>query len=292
MDVFLFSVRLLCPSTIFAELPKDKDGSLFNFMVQYRRDEIGLVSLERLPLRSLHPTGMSINCVGSTHVLVAGFEKTDLDIVLLLWDVQYGVLLAERRLPKPNAFSTVSQDRLQLQLSPCDSAQSLITVFSTKAHSRRDVPTSGLKAVVMVIPHIIPIASSLANAIGRATAGEKWLVSSPLPDSSGSKSYEDGREAMLAGVVEAIENGQAGVADKVFFEWETEQRTLVKAIAKEEMKRQLAALVPKRAVNGTKGKGGAIDPDDRKGAHPDPKVRISHVGFVTNLRKVLAHSSL
>jgi hypothetical protein len=293
MDVFLYLVRFLCTSAgAFSKVPKDKDGSLFNFMIESRRDGVELVSLEQLSLQGLHLTGASINCIGSTHVLVAGFDKTDLGIVLLLWDVQYGVLFAERKIPKPNAFSTIPQDRLQLQLSPCDSAQSLMTIFTTKTHGRRDTSASGLKALIMVIPHTIPITSSLANAIGRASAGEKWLVSSPLHPSSRSKSHEDGREAMLTGVEDAIQNGKADVADKIFFEWETEQRALVKAIAKEEVKRQLAASGPKKAVNGTAGKGATGDYDVIKDSHPDPKVRINHVSSVADLSKasLIRHS--
>jgi len=252
-------------------------------MLEARRNEVSLVGLENLRLQGVEPTGTSINCVGSTHVLVAASTKVDLDIVLLLWDVRYGVLLAEKRVPRPNAVSTIQLDLLRLQISPCNSAQSLLIIFAARP-SRHDASTSGLKVVTMVIPHTIPNASTLANAIGRANAGERWIVSadhSPEP-----KSYEDGREDMLSSVMEAIKNGQLEMADKIFFEWESEQRALVKALVKEQVNRQLAALAPKRVVN---GKGDEADLNDPKDAHPDQKGHFQYVSCVNNVFETPIH---
>lgn len=229
---------------------------------------------------------MSISCLGSTHVLVVGFDKVNADIVLLIWDVQYGVLLAEKKILKPNAFSVISPDLLQLSLTSCDTTQTLLSISSTKSGSKKNASAIGLKAIVMIIPHSIPASSSLAGALGRATSSEKWLAPVPLDTASGSNSRDDGREAMLASVTDAIESGQADVADRIFFEWEAEQRALVKALAKEEAKRQMAALAPKKAVN---GHAGASDSDE---AHHDPKISVKHVGSFWSIHPSPTHYPL
>ncbi|KIM29641.1 hypothetical protein M408DRAFT_22959 [Serendipita vermifera MAFF 305830] len=249
----------------------DSNGSIFSFMIEPQNNGIALSSLETLALRGITTSSMSLCCLESTHVLVTGVEVVNSDIVVLLWDVQFGVLLAEKKIVRPPLLSAIPANRLQLSMTFCDGNQTLLNVSSAKPSNKKEASTSGPKAITMIIPHSIQVGSSLASAIGRAKASENWLRPVNIHSTSGSTPHKDGREVMLESVTNAIESGQPEVADKLFFEWEAEQKAVVKALAKEEAKRQMAALAPKRAINGHAGGSESED------GPPDTKITVRHV---------------
>jgi hypothetical protein len=128
----------------------------------------------------------------------------------------------------------------------------------------------------MILPHTVPPTSSLANAIGKASSAEAWLKSSDA-QALEVNGIEEDRKDVLQRMAEAFQNGTAEDSDRVFFEWLDEQRSIAKAAAKEEAKRQLAALHGSaKQMNGKPNKDESSDSDGKITRH-DNRTRIKHV---------------
>jgi hypothetical protein len=236
--------------------------------------------MEKLQLQNLEISSTTLLCLGSTHVLVIGVTKSDSDIAMLLWDIKYSVILTQRRITIPNNLSSVSPKQVLLQAIPCNESQSILLVYSSTSRAQSKSSTTGLKSVVMILPHTVPPTSSLANAIGKASNAEAWLKSSDAQALEVNGIDEDRRD-ILQRMSEAFQNGTAEDSDRVFFEWLDEQRSIAKAAAKEEAKRQLAVLHgSKKQMNGKPSKDESSDSEDGKVTRHESHARIKHVSRI------------
>ena len=170
--------------------------------------------------------------LGSSHVLLAGVSSPpSSEIVLLLWDLQYSVLLASRTLPIPSTISRSKKQGLWLQLSGSSTSQQALLVLSSTpasvvvngdAGSHAAPDDSAQRSTVFVVPMTVPSSSSVANALGRASAGEKWLASTASPGVQTSVA-EFGLDAsqtrLLKQMKTAMEQKRPEAADDVFFAW-------------------------------------------------------------------------
>lgn len=155
--------------------------------------------------------------LGSSFVLVAGETDSDApEIALLLWDIQYGVLLHQQMLQIPSPVDVDDNSNspfVPLQLVPGTSTQALLLISpsffpkGTPSHSK-------LRFSVLVVPYSVPPVSTIASALGKASTGLRWLVPAKSHRESDSKV-----EAMLQGVQNAIEEEKPEAADSVFFAW-------------------------------------------------------------------------
>lgn len=162
---------------------------------------------------------VSILGLNSSYVLLAGVTKdSNAEIALLLWDIQYGVLLHSHSLPIP---STLDGDSLSFsaKLVQGSSTQALLLLSPVAPKTKH----TQLRTTVLVAPFSVPETSRLANALGRAKAGAAWLVSedlssTPSPDSTQaeiSKSQND----LLQRLQELVEEEKMEDADNIFFNW-------------------------------------------------------------------------
>lgn len=162
---------------------------------------------------------VSILGLNSSYVLLAGVTKdSNAEIALLLWDIQYGVLLHSHSLPIP---STLDGDSLSFsaKLVQGSSTQALLLLSPVAPKTKH----AQLRTTVLVAPFSVPETSRLANALGRAKAGAAWLVSedlssTPSPDSTQaeiSKSQND----LLQRLQELVEEEKMEDADNIFFNW-------------------------------------------------------------------------
>ncbi|OBZ70519.1 hypothetical protein A0H81_09230 [Grifola frondosa] len=110
--------------------------------------------------------------LGSSHVLLAGVASTEL--VLLLWDLQYGVLLASHTVPLPAPLSTEPHAP---PLALIASSAHALLVLPPAAELER--PTAAGRTSILAVPFSVPPRATLAAALGRAEAGAKWLASRP-----------------------------------------------------------------------------------------------------------------
>ncbi|GJE84877.1 hypothetical protein PsYK624_009530 [Phanerochaete sordida] len=182
---------------------------------------------------------ISILSLGSSHVLLAGVSSaTPPELVFLLWDLQYSVVLASRTLPIPSTITRTKKQGIRLQLSGSTGGpQQAILILSPASapaiangdsglHSMTD--DSAQRSSVLAIPLAVPASSSVANALGKTSATEKWTVHAATNVSQAnlsSTNLEAAQVKLLRAMRTAMEQKRVEAADELFFDWVAQQET-------------------------------------------------------------------
>ncbi|EPS98734.1 hypothetical protein FOMPIDRAFT_1164819 [Fomitopsis schrenkii] len=118
-----------------------------------------------------HCSEISILALTSSHVLLAGMPHGEPEIVLLIWDMQYGIALAEHRFHCPSHLHHGQQRGVAIELVVSGSTdQALLILHPATGKHEQTRATS-----VLVVPYVVPKISTIANALGRAAASQQWL---------------------------------------------------------------------------------------------------------------------
>jgi Utp8 family len=157
---------------------------------------------------------VSISSLGSSLVLLCGRAVQSQDLILLLWDLRYSVVLASHRLSIPADLST-SKD-VSLDLVPALNTLILLTVSS----GLLDKSTKTCSAV-FVVPVTTPTTSTIANVMGRASSSARWLAKpNALPNGhTPNASFDSDRRGILDKLRSAIRQNRPEAADSAFSEW-------------------------------------------------------------------------
>lgn len=162
---------------------------------------------------------VSILGLNSSYVLLAGVTKdSNAEIALLLWDIQYGVLLHSHSLPIP---STLDGDSLSFsaKLVQGSLTQALLLLSPVAPKTKH----AQLRTSVLVAPFSVPETSRLADALGRAKAGVAWLASEDLsstpPANSTQADITKSQNDLLQRLQELVEEEKMEDADNLFFNW-------------------------------------------------------------------------
>lgn len=100
----------------------------------------------------------------------------------------------------------------------------LATLVVSQSASEADGKTP-VKSSIYVVPYSVPARSTLANAIGCASAGVRWLASS----GSGEKSQNVSPQTKLvANMRTAVEQNRLQAAIALFTEWEKKEQEKMK----------------------------------------------------------------
>ncbi|KAJ6582836.1 hypothetical protein B0H10DRAFT_897137 [Mycena sp. CBHHK59/15] len=198
-----------------------RDGSWQSFLVESQNDAISVYPIaEPLHLRSLsfigRNTEVSLIAVNTSLVLLTAITTSPArNVVLLLWDLQYSVLLASHVLAIPSTLSHLPQISMTLRLVESASPQALLVLSPTPT----DAQAKSARSSVLVVPLAVPQMSTISNAMGRASAGAQWLVPSPAADT-----LEPPRRKVLTAVQAAMLKNEPEKAEKAFFEWEKREQ--------------------------------------------------------------------
>lgn len=116
---------------------------------------------------------LSALSLNTSRVLLAGVSKTSPVINLLVWDLQYSVLLAQRSVPLPDS----QQIGARPVLLQGGRQQAILIVTSNRR------PANG-SANVLAIPYAVA-SSSLVESITTGTgSGREWLRTDAIPPPS------------------------------------------------------------------------------------------------------------
>jgi hypothetical protein len=171
---------------------------------------------------------VSVISCGSSLVLLAGFTTTSTTkINLLLWDMQYSILLAEDQVSGSAAATLDADMRLSISLIDSDASSSPLSQVilavtqapaigkakSNKTLAKEGVqgsPQPGTSASIVVVPISLP-KSTIANAMGRAKDGEKWakMTAPPLIDPART------RDGTIYGTVSSVTPAQEGLVSYI-----------------------------------------------------------------------------
>ena len=158
------------------------------------------------------PRPVSILSLGSSFVvLCSGISKSQ-DLVLLLWDLRYSVVLASHRFSIPAKLSTL-KGNVSLGLIPASNSLALLSVSSGLVN--KSPKTS---SAVLAVPVTAPAISTIANAMGRASSSAQWLAKSEAL-SNGHVPHAPFDSDLLDKLKAALRQNHPEAADSAFFEW-------------------------------------------------------------------------
>ncbi|KAI0375953.1 hypothetical protein BV20DRAFT_985175 [Pilatotrama ljubarskyi] len=183
----------------------------------------------------------SLSALTSSHVLLAAISAgAQAEIVLLLWDLRYGVLLAQQTIPVPSTLPRPKKTGaiVRLSVSPV-SAPTLsagkastvqlngLLVLAPSPERDAQSDSSPARSTLLVVPLSVPANSTIAAAMGHANAGLHWLAKqgqghgAQAQGQRGAEMRPDARKALKE--MKASINGSAGGnvagAETVFFEY-------------------------------------------------------------------------
>jgi hypothetical protein len=161
------------------------------------------------------PRAVSILSLGSSLVLLCSGITQSQDLVLLLWDLRYSVILASHRFSIPAKLST-SKGSVSLALIPAVNTLALLSVSSGLLNKAQKTSSA-----VLAVPVTAPATSTIANAMGRASSSAKWLAKSDSL-SNGHVPYarfDSDRRDLLDKLKAALRQKRPEAADSAFFEW-------------------------------------------------------------------------
>ncbi|OCB87528.1 hypothetical protein A7U60_g5433 [Sanghuangporus baumii] len=173
-----------------------------------------LKSLDFISEKKHRSPSVSLLSLGSSFVLLA--STTLKEIALLLWDIQYGVLLHSTILPIPSTLDS-PPNGISIQLERGSGSQALLILSPISANPKNNTQQ---RSSVLVVPFSVPERSTIASALGKADLGAKWLGTA-----SSRQEGEDvfGAEIMLTQLKEAIDNNRIKEGDGIFFNWISER---------------------------------------------------------------------
>ncbi|KAH7344102.1 hypothetical protein B0J17DRAFT_714240 [Rhizoctonia solani] len=138
---------------------------------------------------------LSIHALKNSTVIIVGISSSSPSkLVLLMWDAQYSIPLAERTSALPSSLPPSANISISLQGS---SQTQLVIAISTHI----------LSASVT-----LPRASSIVSVLGAASSSSEWIV--PL-----ATLQDDTRTALVNRIRQEVKAGRAAQADAAFFRW-------------------------------------------------------------------------
>ncbi|KDQ08863.1 hypothetical protein BOTBODRAFT_191478 [Botryobasidium botryosum FD-172 SS1] len=165
------------------------------YTISTHNSTLSLVPLST-PLNVIPIGSPSLLALNTTHVFLAS-ATPNFDLTLHIWDLQYSVLLASHSLSLPAEIA--SNQGVQIRLVGATDSHALLVISTPpapasaptppittgkskkkreKADSASAAPQLGSqKSSALVVPFIVPPTSTIANALGMAQSGDKWLVS-------------------------------------------------------------------------------------------------------------------
>ncbi|CAE7208021.1 unnamed protein product [Rhizoctonia solani] len=154
----------------------------------------GLITTTSGTSSGLPSSPLGIRALKDSILMIAGVSTSSPGkLILLMWDAQYSILLAERAcaLPSPLPPSNIT-------ISTQGSSQTQL-IISTPPH-------------ILSASITLPRTSSIASVLGAANSTSEWLVpSTTLQD--------DTRTALVDRIKQEVQAGRAAQADAAFFRW-------------------------------------------------------------------------
>ncbi|KAG6812938.1 hypothetical protein H0H92_015258 [Tricholoma furcatifolium] len=176
-------------------------------------------------------TEVSLLSLTSSHVLLAALTASPTpEIILLLWDLQYSVLLTSYSVPIPSTL-THTKD-IKVTLVPASTSQALLVLSPLTSDVKRKSQETPSRSTILIVPFTCPATSTIANAMGRASSSAKWI------EQAGSSSvnvppHDPTRMKVLAAMKTAMDKNLPQAANKAFFDWETRETKSAAEASKE-----------------------------------------------------------
>ncbi|CAL1700237.1 unnamed protein product [Somion occarium] len=223
----------------------ESNGTLHSFLLESPDQDSIVVNITTDPIHlrsltvikstqessSLHFNEIAILSLTASHVLLAGVTfGAAPEIILLLLDMQYSVVLASHTLNIPSSVSRSKKQGMQIRLvgGRRDHDQALLLlspdISSAMANGASDAATldSSARSSIFVVPIAVPKISTIANAMGRASLTAKWLGQTDSQVDAPAGDLDSSQNKLLNVMRTAMEQKRVDAADRAFFQWVTE----------------------------------------------------------------------
>ncbi|KAI0722363.1 hypothetical protein C8T65DRAFT_704869 [Cerioporus squamosus] len=181
---------------------------------------------------------VSLAALTSSHVLLSAITTGAVsEIALLLWDLRYGVLLAQQTISVPSTLPRPKKQGAVLRLVAPSTARSASKASSVNLNAllvllpspdRDQQQAEGpARSTVLVVPLTVPATSTIAAVMGKANAGARWVFTKSAQ--SGRGQAPRGAPEMSAAARKALgemktaidgnAKGNTAGAETVFFEY-------------------------------------------------------------------------
>ncbi|THH11741.1 hypothetical protein EW145_g480 [Phellinidium pouzarii] len=221
---------------------------------------------------------VSLLSLGSSYVLLAGLTVS-LEIYLLLWDIQFGVLLHSLEVPFPSTLQKTPL--ISVSLVKGNSTQVLL-VLSPRNHE-----IGRLRSSVLVVPFTVPQSSTIASAMGRAVKSAPWLISdrqAMVTDDVGTSPFETKeKQRLLTNLQDAVEEERIEDAENLFFSWANRKDEKVKG------KTTLPSAMDDGEIELFSAEVGGPSPSKSHEAKKLPARRTFDHAFVTRVLQIILH---
>ena len=219
--------------------------------------------------------GPTIISVGSSFVLLAGMSGDDPpEVVLLLWDIQYQVVLATQKFALPSMVAYSPSSPLRLELTPASGSLALLVLSpAITTSSKGKVGVVSGHSAILLVPIAVPPMSTIALAMGRARDTQMWLRNIHDDKTCVTVLRQDkGRRQVMQSVREALAKDCPQAAEVAFFAWVNQETAHLKHLQNVE--------VPSNESNRDNRGDGEQVPNRQNQGHSIPP--LSHQ-FVSNI---------
>lgn len=160
--------------------------------------------------------GIYLLSLGSSLVLLAAMSGTpSSEISVLLWDMRYGVVLASQTIPIPSSLATSIKSGIAISLLSADAGQVLMTLCPANVPTTAPLTSQSCRSTVYIIPVEPNLKSTIASAIGKASATSAWLAPNPKAETPD----DDPRSNLLIEMANYLRRNEPHKADEAFFTW-------------------------------------------------------------------------
>ncbi|KAF8638582.1 hypothetical protein AX17_002124 [Amanita inopinata Kibby_2008] len=229
----------------------------------FRLDNLGFSQNPSLSSKSI-----ALLPLTSSHVLLAGRSASAAEIIIHIWDLQYSIVIASHVLPLPASYISPSSSasisislipsypssdpaststsatkekaalvdsQALLIISPSSSLDVRVPNGTSKSKTKKSRPSNmaPLPTTLFAIPYIVPRTSTIANAMGRASATAQWIEPAENNDDDKQNDSAEGvvyqkmdqtRKDVLQAMRTAMEGKRPQAANEAFYQWEKNQR--------------------------------------------------------------------
>jgi hypothetical protein len=162
---------------------------------------------------------VSILGASASFVLLAGITS-DAKVTVHIWDMQYSVLLASHSVPLPGSLShTKKTVGVHVELAGVTPSQAVLILSPALSGKAKPSTAADSRSSVLMVPLTLPTSSTIAGALGKATASAKWIRSEAKLPSLPKGQDVDGKEVLLNTLRNAMDRGDADAAASIFSKW-------------------------------------------------------------------------
>lgn len=200
---------------------------------------------------------ISILSLNTSHVLLAGVTSSPShpELAILLWDLQYSILLASQTLAVPSTLTRTKKRSARIVLSsPSKSGTAEQVLLALSPQLTFEASEGESRSSILVVPVSVPSTSTIANAMGKASAGAKWVAGA----SSGSGttasrdvvSLGDKQRDVIKALRDAVAKNGPGGAGDIFVKYLVSEETRedgegYTVLEREFVRRVLEVVLPK-----------------------------------------------